>query len=165
MERNDIIKALERCLTLEYGVACKGCPLSYNDERRTDCLETLMKNALALITSQEQKIFDLEQVNVHAHASFVETYNEYAEKCERLTERNEILEAKNKVNDRVGRELTKALEENERLTAENERLRAFKQYFDDLYGTYLYVDGWHENGALEPFDNFYESALQEMEGE
>lgn len=50
------------------------------------------------------------------------------------------------------------------LTEENERLRAFKKYFDELYGTYLYVDGWHENGALEPFDNFYESALQEMKG-
>lgn len=55
--------------------------------------------------------------------------------------------------------------ENLKLTEENERLRAFKQYFDELYGTYLYIDGWHENGALEPFDNFYESALQEMKGE
>ena len=49
INREQIIEALERCLTLEYGVACKGCPLSYNDERRTDCLETLMKNALSLI--------------------------------------------------------------------------------------------------------------------
>ena len=49
LNREQIIKALERCLTLEYGVACKGCPLSYKDERRTDCLETLMKNTLSLI--------------------------------------------------------------------------------------------------------------------
>lgn len=53
----------------------------------------------------------------------------------------------------------------EQLTEENERLRTFKEYFDSLYGTGLDVANWHENGALEPFDNFYESALQESEGE
>ena len=49
LKREDIVKALECCLTLEYGVACKGCPLSYKDERRMDCLELLMKSALSLI--------------------------------------------------------------------------------------------------------------------
>lgn len=40
----------------------------------------------------------------------------------------------------------------------------FKEYFDELYGLNLYVANWHMNGALEPFDNFYESAIDYMEG-
>lgn len=36
----------------------------------------------------------------------------------------------------------------------------FKKYFDELYGEGLEVANWHLNGDLEPFDNFYESALQ-----
>ena len=36
----------------------------------------------------------------------------------------------------------------------------FKKYFDELYGEGLEVTNWHLNGDLEPFDNFYESALQ-----
>ena len=40
-------------------------------------------------------------------------------------------------------------------------LVAFKEYFSDLYGTGLKVAGWHLNGALEPFDSFYESAENE----
>ena len=36
----------------------------------------------------------------------------------------------------------------------------FKKYFDDLYGEGLEVANWHLNGDLEPFDNFYENALQ-----
>lgn len=36
----------------------------------------------------------------------------------------------------------------------------FKKYFDKLYGEGLEVANWHLNGDLEPFDNFYESALQ-----
>lgn len=43
--------------------------------------------------------------------------------------------------------------------AELETLREFKAYFDDLYGKGLEVANFHENGELEPFDNFYESAL------
>ena len=50
-----------------------------------------------------------------------------------------------------------------RQKAENERLQAFKCYFDELYGKGLEVANWHLNGNTEPFDNFYESALEEME--
>lgn len=39
------------------------------------------------------------------------------------------------------------------------QLVRFKQYFDELYGQGLDVAGWHQNGELEPFDNFYESAV------
>ena len=50
-----------------------------------------------------------------------------------------------------------------RQKAEIEKLKAFKSYFDELYGKGLDIATWHLNGALEPFDSFYESALQEME--
>jgi hypothetical protein len=49
--------------------------------------------------------------------------------------------------------------------AEIDRLKRFKAYFDDLYGDGLEVANWHLNGKLEPFDNFYESAIAEMAGE
>lgn len=49
----------------------------------------------------------------------------------------------------------------EELTEENRRLKAFKEYFDGLYGKGLGIASWHLNGALEPFDIFYDSA-QEM---
>lgn len=50
-----------------------------------------------------------------------------------------------------------------RQKAEIEKLQAFKSYFDELYGKGLEVANWHLNGNTEPFDNFYESALEEME--
>ena len=42
-------------------------------------------------------------------------------------------------------------------------LSAFKSYFDSLYGQGLEVANWHLNGAKEPFDNFYDSAMEEYE--
>ena len=42
-------------------------------------------------------------------------------------------------------------------------LLKFKEYFDSLYGQGLAIANWHLNGELEPFDNFYESALEESE--
>ena len=45
---------------------------------------------------------------------------------------------------------------------EVEKLKKFKYYFDDLYGIGLEVAGWHYNGMLEPFDSFYDSAIEEM---
>ena len=43
-------------------------------------------------------------------------------------------------------------------------MKAFKSYFDELYGKGLDVENWHLNRELEPFDNFYDAALDEMEG-
>ena len=57
------------------------------------------------------------------------------------------------------------MEEVERLEKEIKALVAFKEYFSELYGTGLDVANWHQNGALEPFDNFYESAEDEYEAE
>lgn len=41
----------------------------------------------------------------------------------------------------------------------------FKEYFDKLYGQGLEVANWHLNGDLEPFDSFYDSAIDWSEGE
>ena len=46
---------------------------------------------------------------------------------------------------------------------EIKRLNAFKEYWDELYGTGLEISKWHLNGDTEPFDNFYDAAMEEME--
>ena len=43
--------------------------------------------------------------------------------------------------------------------------KRFKEYFDELYGTGLEVANWHENGYTEPFDNFYDEAIDGSEEE
>ncbi len=48
--------------------------------------------------------------------------------------------------------------------AEIKKLQKFKAYFDSLYGTGLEVAFFHQNGELESFDNFYDSATKEMAG-
>ncbi len=50
------------------------------------------KDALALINSQEQRIKELEQCWEHEHASAMEIFGQWSEKCERLTEENERLQ-------------------------------------------------------------------------
>lgn len=42
------------------------------------------------------------------------------------------------------------------------KLNAFREYFADLYGTGLEIANWHQNGAMEPFDNFFDSAMEVM---
>ena len=44
-------------------------------------------------------------------------------------------------------------------------LSTFKDYFGSLYGQGLEVVNWHLNGTTEPFDNFYESAIEESEAD
>ena len=46
-----------------------------------------------------------------------------------------------------------------------EKLRSYQSYFNGLYGEGLAVANWHENGELEPLDNFIDSAEKEMEKE
>ena len=46
---------------------------------------------------------------------------------------------------------------------EIKRLQKFKAYFDSLYGCNLEVLGWHENGDVVDFDEFYDSAMEDME--
>ena len=38
--------------------------------------------------------------------------------------------------------------------------KKFYEYFKDLYGTGLEVANWHLNGNTEPFDNFFDSAVE-----
>jgi hypothetical protein len=47
---------------------------------------------------------------------------------------------------------------------ENEvlKLQEFYDYFSQLYGQGLEIANWHQNGDLEPFDNFFDSAEEEM---
>ncbi len=40
-------------------------------------------------------------------------------------------------------------------------LRAFKEYFDDMYGQGYEIADFHMNGDTEPFDNFFASAMDE----
>lgn len=42
-------------------------------------------------------------------------------------------------------------------------MSAFKVYFDGLYGQGLEVANWHQNGAMEPLDNFIDSAMEGFE--
>lgn len=56
-------------------------------------------------------------------------------------------------------------EEIKALREENKKLKEFKEYFDDLCGIGLKVANWHMNGELEPFDSFYDSAVEFMKKE
>lgn len=44
-------------------------------------------------------------------------------------------------------------------------LYRFYDYWVSLYGTGLEIANWHLNGELEPFDNFFESAVEYAESE
>lgn len=59
--------------------------------------------------------------------------------------------------------ITRLCSEKEELVGNIDRLKRFKAYFDDLYGCDLEVLGWHENGYAISFDEFYDSAMNEME--
>ena len=50
-----------------------------------------------------------------------------------------------------------------KLEEELNALSAFKSYFDGLSGDGLDVANFHLNGTTEPFDNFYDSAMEEYE--
>lgn len=55
------------------------------------------------------------------------------------------------------------VEDVQKLQQEIERLKAFHEYFRELYGQGLEVANWHLNGDLEPFDDFFNSAEEEMD--
>jgi len=46
----------------------------------------------------------------------------------------------------------------DRVIAEYKQLQSFYNYFSELNGQGLEVANWHQNGELEPFDNFFDSA-------
>lgn len=132
MELNaeQIKKALECCTGYD---DCNRCP--YWVDVDVNCFDNVKSDALALINSQEQRIGELTEENEslkqameHEHASFMETFGEYGEKCERLTEENERLSTALANYDRqtelrIAEEYYTA-EAYEELREENERLKA-----------------------------------------
>jgi hypothetical protein len=114
MERNkeQIKSDLENCKFGKDKPICEGC--NYKPWIKPICFGLLCNKALALITSQEQRIKELEQCLEHEHASAMEIFGQWSEKCERLTEENERLE----------NALIEQSAENVMLIGENKRLRA-----------------------------------------
>ena len=123
LNAEQIKKTLE-CCSNPTGDCPDFCPLRCS----TECVQDLAENALALITSQEQRIEELaeevadwkaiaegyqkqfedcaedrarlteenesiKQCLEHEHASFMETFGEYADACDMLTAENERLRA------------------------------------------------------------------------
>ena len=116
LNAEQVKKVLECCGASDK--SCSSCPLAKD---YSPCSKTMADNALALIKSQEQKIEayrqELAEVRValaeancdkkrlteeaeclkqcmeHEHASFMETFGEYGEKCDKLTEENDKLRA------------------------------------------------------------------------
>jgi len=76
---------------------------------------------------------------------------------------NSILRRGNRIIRKASAEIERLQSENTRLKAEVNQYKEFKNYFDSLYGQGLEVANWHLNGSLEPFDNFFDSAVDEME--
>ena len=58
-------------------------------------------------------------------------------------------------------EIEKLRNENASLRTEVEALVIFKNRFEGLYRQGVGLSDWHMNGAIEPYDNFYEAALDE----
>ena len=108
------------------------------------------------------------------YKELVELRDEWRDLAIRIHENNKCINKTSKETLQVAKEVNddnkkisahcKHLEsEVNRLEKEIKALLAFKNYFSDLYGHGLEVANWHQNGELEPFDNFYESAEEEYE--
>ena len=112
LNAEQIKKVLEHCTNWTFETGCKGCP--YED----NCIdEDVTRDALALINSQEQKIFELEN-------RLKECENGY--KGTNFLDRCKLHDAEEKV---------------KKLTEENERLRAIpeqmKERLQAYFGTYV----------------------------
>lgn len=99
----------------------------------------------------------LEDRNPTAHELLISKHHKIID----LEKENELLKDKS---DQAFRIMLSATSDNERLRQEIERLKRYKAYFDDLYGEGLEVANLHQNGDLEPLDNFLDSAQAEFEG-
>lgn len=107
LNREEIIKALECCLG---GAICAECP----NVDLVDCFRQMQKNALSLIKELTKEVEGLKQCLEHEHASFIETFGEWNDKCEKLTEENE----------RLKDNFIKQTIENIRLLIENQEIKA-----------------------------------------
>ena len=87
LNREQIIKALECCSTTG---DCPKC--LYNDDTSL-CINRILKDALSLIKELTEENESLKQSLDHEHASFMEIFGQYGEKCDKLAEENERLHA------------------------------------------------------------------------
>jgi regulator of replication initiation timing len=98
LNREQIIKVLEHCSNWTAETGCKGCPYDEN------CIDKdVMKDALALITTQDQRIKELTE--------------EYESMAKSVNEASELIR-------KLRTEKKKLTEENARLRAENERFKS-----------------------------------------
>ena len=142
MERNrdELKKALEGCT--RSGCSdneTKDCPLKPYE----DCTTRLATNALALITSQEQRIGELTEKSKNFEQAYDCMHSaclELSDKCDRLTEENEKLltalaNYDRQTDVRIAEEYYTA-EAYEELREENERLRGERaKFFEYKHGT------------------------------
>ena len=115
LNREQIIKALECCT--KDRKSCKGCPLNNWNEL---CVELILKNALALITSQEQRIGaqDMTISELRKRAEKAEhDADRYSQKIKELTEENKAISERYAIQVVTAIELDKQVQ---RLTEENE---------------------------------------------
>lgn len=93
LKREQIIKALECCRT-NSEMDCIDCHYRNKGNDLYDgCVNTLLVDALSLIKELTEEVESLKQCMEHEHASFMETFGEYGEKCDKLAEENERLRA------------------------------------------------------------------------
>ena len=92
LNKEQIIKALDYCSS---GGNCMNCPEDKNNPRlsKTGCMAVQMRNALSLINELTEEVEGLKQCVEHEHASFMETFGEWNDKCAKLAEENERLRA------------------------------------------------------------------------
>lgn len=112
MEREQIIKALE-CLVEKYGengsfntyvTLCDALSLIKELTEGYESMANSVNEACELIQKLRAKkkelteeVESLKQCMEHEHASFMETFGEYGEKCDKLAEENERLRRNNLV--------------------------------------------------------------------
>lgn len=142
---NEIVRAFVCCHIEKQN--CIDCPAIAND---TDCVN---------IEKLFVDVFNRLQADKEALIAGQETLQKA------LAEKNAKIEALQMDNAQLQSDNINANMNCENLQAEIERLKKFKTYFDSLYGTGLEVAFFHQNGELESFDSFYDSATKEMAGE
>lgn len=87
MEKEQIIKALECCIEDK----CENCPY----DEQTACREYLLHSALALIKSQDEQIFQLENRLKECENGYSQTLGIERARVKELTEENERLKKDN----------------------------------------------------------------------
>lgn len=143
-----ILQAFNYCFGETQGT-CKECPFN---KYTGDCCETELQGAAVDLINRLKAENERLEYTLLGVMHFVDKWLDGDELEQDEVNRAEIMRNRT----------LKIIEEQQ---AEIDRLKRFKAYFDDLYGTGLSISNWHLNGNLEPFDNFYVSALEEMVGE